>query len=274
MIDVNEIGVSTNTYHKFELDKALKGIKEAGFNYVELTSVMGYTEHVVPENMEERDIAELKDLLDNYGLSVSAISGHSDLTIKDGCDHLKAVIDLAGELDAKVVNTGISMQEDPEAGLSEEAERSFYENIEDLGDFASKNGVNIGIETHDFLKTAQQGSEILTNIESGSVGLNYDTGNVIFYGGVRPEEDIKNLKSEGFTCMHLKDKLGGKGEWNFPALGEGEINFGPVFDWLDSIDYRGPVNVEIEFDGSEEETLQEVNEAVTDSYEFLEGLLQ
>lgn len=274
MTEVREIGVSTNTYHKFELDEALKGISKAGFNYVELTSVMGYTEHIVPENMKERDIATLRDQLDGYGLTVLAISGHSDLTTKDGCDHLRAVIELAGKLDAKVVNTGISMQEDPEAGLSEEAERSFYENIEDLGDFASANGVNIGIETHDFLKTAHQGSEILSNIESDSVGLNYDTGNVIFYGGVSPEEDIKNLKSEDFTCMHLKDKLGGKGEWNFPALGEGEINFGPVFAWLDSIDYRGPVSVEIEFDGSEEETLQEVNEAVRNSYEFLEGLLQ
>lgn len=274
MISVNEIGVSTNSYHKFELDEALKGISKAGFNYVELTSVMGYTEHVIPEKMRESDIAQLRDMFEEYGLSVSAISGHSDLTTSDGCDHLRAVIELAGKLDAGVVNTGISMQEDPEAGLSEEAERNFYENIEDLGDFASSHGVNIGIETHDFLKTAHQGSEILSNIESDSVGLNYDTGNVIFYGGVRPEEDIKNLKSKDFTCMHLKDKVGDKGVWNFPALGEGEINFGPVFDWLDSIDYRGPVNVEIEFDGSEEETLQEVNEAVTDSYEFLESLLQ
>lgn len=274
MISVNEIGVSTNTYHKFGLDEALKGISKAGFNHVELTSVMGYTEHIVPENMKERDIATLRDQLDEYGLTVLAISGHSDLTTKDGCDHLRAVIELAGKLDAKVVNTGISMQEDPEAGLSEEAEKSFYENIEDLGDFASANGVNIGIETHDFLKTAHQGSEILSNIESDSVGLNYDTGNVIFYGGVRPEEDIKNLKSRDFTCMHLKDKMGGKGDWNFPALGEGEINFEPVFNWLNSIDYKGPVSVEIEFDGTEEETLQEVNKAVRDSYDFLEGLLE
>ncbi|MFB6214407.1 MAG: sugar phosphate isomerase/epimerase family protein, partial [Candidatus Bipolaricaulia bacterium] len=142
MISLNEIGVSTNTYHQFELDEALKGISRAGFNYVELTSVMGYTEHVVPENMKERDIAKLRDRLDEYGLSVLAISGHSDLTTKDGCNHLRAVMELAGKLDAKVVNTGISMQEDPEAGLSEEAERSFYENIEELGDFASSNGVN------------------------------------------------------------------------------------------------------------------------------------
>ncbi len=273
MRTVDEIAVSTNTYHKFGLEEALAGISEAGFNYVELTSVMGYTEHVVPEDLAEGDIDTLRGQLEKFDLKTLAISGHSDLTTEDGCNHLKAVIELAGKLGAKVVNTGISMQEDPEAGLSKEAEKSFYENIEDLGEFAATNGVTIGIETHDFLKTAEQGSEILSNIESDSVGLNYDTGNVIFYGGVSPEKDIKNLKSKDFTCMHLKDKLGGKGEWNFPALGEGEINFEPVFGWLESINYGGPISVEIEFDGTQEETLEEVNQAVLDSHKFLENLL-
>ncbi len=274
MRTVDEIAVSTNTYHKFGLEEALAGISEAGFNYVELTSVMGYTEHVVPEDLAGGDVDALRDQLEKFGLETLAISGHSDLTTHEGCDHLKAVIELAGELGAKVVNTGISMQEDPEAGLSPEAEKSFYENIEDLGDFAATNGVTIGIETHDFLKTAEQGSEILRNIDSDSVGLNYDTGNVIFYGGVNPGEDIKNLKSKDFTCMHLKDKRGGKGEWNFPALGEGEIDFEPVFAWLETINYGGPISVEIEFDGTQEETLEEVNQAVLDSYKFLENLLE
>jgi sugar phosphate isomerase/epimerase len=274
MKTVDEIAVSTNTYHKFGLEEALAGISKAGFNYVELTSVMGYTEHIVPEELDDGDVDALKDKLERFDLETLAISGHSDLTTDEGCDHLRAVIELAGKLGAEVVNTGISMQEDPEAGLSEQDEKRFYENIEGLGDFAAANGVTIGIETHDFLKTAEQGSEILGNIKSDSVGLNYDTGNVIFYGGVSPEEDIKNLKSKDFTCMHLKDKKGGKGEWNFPALGEGEINFEPVFAWLDTINYGGPISIEIEFDGTQKETLEEVNQAVLDSHKFLENLLE
>lgn len=274
MRTVDKIAVSTNAYHKFGLEKALAGISEAGFNYVELNSVIGYTEDVVPEKLSGNDVDALKDQLEKFGLETLAISGHSDLTTDEGYDHLKAVIELAGELKAEVVNTGISMQKDTKAGLSPEAEKSFYENIEDLGDFAATSGVMIGIETHDFLKTAELGSEILSNIDSDSVGINYDTGNVIFYGGVNPGEDIKNLKPKEFTYMHLKDKRGGKGEWNFPALGEGEIDFEPVCAWLESINYRGPISVEINFDGTQEETLEEVNQAILDSYKFLENLLE
>ena len=40
------VGVSTNTYHGFTLDQALDGIAAAGFEYVELTGVNGWTEHV------------------------------------------------------------------------------------------------------------------------------------------------------------------------------------------------------------------------------------
>ncbi len=42
----NRFAVSTNTYHGFTLDEALKGISSAGFKYVELTGVRGWTEHV------------------------------------------------------------------------------------------------------------------------------------------------------------------------------------------------------------------------------------
>lgn len=274
MTKVGEIAVSTNSYHKFGLDDALSGISEAGFNFVELTSIIDYTEHIVPERMNDNEIDQLKVKLDKFGLEALALSGHSDLTTQEGCDHLEAVIELAGELGAQVVNTGISMEEDPEAELTQEAMRSFYRNIEGLAKFASEKGVNIGLETHGSLKTAQRGIEIINNIESDSVGINYDPGNVILYGGVEPEEDIKKLDPDIMTCMHLKDKIGGKGEWNFPALGEGEIDYKEIFQWLESNGYSGPMSVEIEFDGTEKETLSEVDKAVKDSYGFLTTLLQ
>ncbi|HDZ26168.1 MAG TPA: sugar phosphate isomerase/epimerase, partial [Candidatus Aminicenantes bacterium] len=35
----NKIGCSTNSYHEFDLETAVKGIAAAGFEYVELTAV-------------------------------------------------------------------------------------------------------------------------------------------------------------------------------------------------------------------------------------------
>jgi len=50
----NKIAVLTNTYHGFTLDEALNGIAAAGFQYVELAAVRGWTEHVSSDMTEEQ----------------------------------------------------------------------------------------------------------------------------------------------------------------------------------------------------------------------------
>jgi sugar phosphate isomerase/epimerase len=69
--------------------------------------------------------------------------------------------------------------------------------------------------------------------------------------------------------LHLKENGSGKfQDWNFPALGEGIIDFKKVFNLIK--DYAGPISVEIEFDGKER-SLEEINKAVKKSYDFLKG---
>jgi sugar phosphate isomerase/epimerase len=42
----NRLGGHTNSYHTYSLEEALEGIAAAGYRYVELTAVRGWTEHV------------------------------------------------------------------------------------------------------------------------------------------------------------------------------------------------------------------------------------
>ena len=44
-------------------------------------------------------------------------------------------------------------------------------------------------------------------------------------------DDLKNCADQ-VAYMHLKDKAGQQKEWNFPALGEGEIDFSEIFKIL------------------------------------------
>ena len=46
--------------------------------------------------------------------------------------------------------------------------------------------------------------------------------------------------------VHLKDTTGGKGEWEFCALGEGRVNFPKIIEVLQSVGFRGPYSLEIE----------------------------
>ena len=50
--------------------------------------------------------------------------------------------------------------------------------------------------------------------------------------------------------MHLKDKRGGKGDWDFPAPGDGTIDFAGILGLLEAGGYDGPLSVEIEFQGT------------------------
>jgi sugar phosphate isomerase/epimerase len=110
--------------------------------------------------------------------------------------------------------------------------------------------------------------ELLDAIGKENTGINYDPGNVIFYGGVRPEEDILQCATR-VVHMHVKDQIGGKGVWNFPVVGTGEIDFPVIFAELDRVGFTGPASIEVEFTGEPWPDLDEVTEAVTLSADYL-----
>ena len=105
-------------------------------------------------------------------------------------------------------------------------------------------------------------------IDRPNVGVNYDTANVIFYGGVRPEDDIGSAAIT-ITHLHIKDQIGGPGVWNFPAIGTGEVDFAPIFEALETVNFTGPCSIELEFQGEPWPPLAEIQEALIQSRAFL-----
>ena len=87
----------------------------------------------------------------------------------------------------------------------------------------------------------------------------------MYFGGIKPEYDIEYALPY-MAFMHLKDKSGEQKEWNFPALGEGEINFKKIFKLIK--DYNGPISIEVELT-QKDHTIEEVNTALKKSYNFL-----
>jgi len=270
----NKIGATTACYAGFSLNDALRGIAKAGLKYVEPSAMYescdahsDLTEHVIPEKMTKQDLNSLKNQFKEYGLQPMSISGHANLIIKKSVEGLKRRIDLAKEIGAEIINTKVG---DP---TSEEEIDLFYQNILKISDYASKNNVIIGLETSgNYFSTAKNATPILKKINSPFIQLNYDTANVIYYVGVRPEEDIEH-GIDFIAHVHLKDKVGGKGEYNFPYLGKGNIDFKKIISILQNNHYEGPLSIEIEFDGKRKETLDDVDYAVQKSFEYLKSLL-
>ena len=77
----NRLGGHTNTYHTYSLEEALEGIAAAGYKFVELTAVRGWTEHV-PLEADAKTLGGIQRMMNQLGLVAISLSGHSDLTTK------------------------------------------------------------------------------------------------------------------------------------------------------------------------------------------------
>ena len=99
----NPLAGHTNSYHSYGHDEALQGIAEAGYRYVELSAVPGWTEHVdldAPPDTVRRK-------LDGYGLEAVSLSGHSDLTTDEGLEHGIKAVRWAAAYGIPIVNTAV-----------------------------------------------------------------------------------------------------------------------------------------------------------------------
>ncbi len=250
----------TGSYYTYTFEQALEGLAGAGYRAVELTAVPGATEHVDVHG----DPAAVRAQLERFGLEAVSISGHSDLTTPEGLDHGLAAVRWSERYGLTIVNTAIGGH-----AHVEESEEAFLRNIGPLADAAQAAGVTLALEIHgDLMASGERSIPLLDRIGHPAVKVNYDTANVEYYSGVRAEDDLAAI-ADRVAHVHLKDMRGGKGEWDFPALGEGHVDFGRVLDVLSGAGYDGPYAVEIEFTGEPWPPLAEVTAAMRASREAL-----
>jgi L-ribulose-5-phosphate 3-epimerase len=258
----------TNTYHSYSLEEALDGIARAGFTSVELTSVPGWTEHVRRE-ADDDEIQRVKNLLAQYRLTAVSFAGHSDLVSDEGVAEFRKALNIARKLGITKVTTSTGGHADTSSGSLDEQRNAFLDRIRPLADEAAQDGIDICLETHGgLLATGQISKALIEEIGKPNIGINYDPGNVIHYGDVRPEQDLPGA-ADKVIHMHVKDQIGGAGVWNFPTVGTGEVDFASLFKTLDEAGFDGPCSVEIEFQGEPWPALADVDKAMADSYSYV-----
>ncbi len=264
----DRLSASTNCYHPYSLEEALAGIAGAGFTSVELNSVPGWTEHV-KRDADDAEIARVRGLLEQNGLTAVSISGHSDLTTDTGADLFRKGLSLCQRLGIPMITTSSGGHDASSEGELFQQRDRFLERISALCDEAASIGVTICLETHgELLATGAIAAQVIRDINKPNIGINYDPANVVFYDGTRPEIDI--IAAAPYVVhMHVKDQIGGKGQWNFPAVGTGEIDFATIFATLAGVGFAGPCSVEVEFTSAGWPPIPEVNAAVAASYEFV-----
>ncbi len=262
-----KIGVNSNCYHGYSIEDALEGIAKAGFHYVELTATKGWTEHVFPDQTFEY-LEGLREKMNQLQIIPYAMSGHCNLMDRERLADFIMNIKLAAFFGCDYIVSSVG-----EAHLQDKEKTSnelVAEHIQLLIPYLEKYGMDLVLESHGDHAVGAVLKDITDRVGSDRVGINYDTANVIYYGQVRPEEDIDSCM-EDVKYMHLKDKAGETREWNFPALGQGNVDFPQIFWKLRQAGNNCPFSIEIEFTPDGPGDLETVNQAVRDSAEYLKG---
>lgn len=268
----NIFAINTNTYHGFTVDEALEGIAAAGFKYVEIAAVRGWTEHIMPEHSAEQK-AHVKAKLAELGLTCVAMSGHCDLSDAERLNDFRKNMALAAELGCKwiISSTGEAHFMKGEEGTEEKLVANIRTLLPDL----EKYGLKLGIETHGAnYGTGEAVARIVKGVGSPLVGVNYDTANIVFWGRSNPETDLP-LCLDTLNFCHLKDKVGMDNSWNFPAIGAGELPLLGMISSMNGAGFFGPFSIEIEYTeefdmrDKREGDLEYANKLVKDSFDYL-----
>jgi sugar phosphate isomerase/epimerase len=262
------IGVNSNCYHKYSIEDAIDGISAAGFSHIELTATKGWTEHVFP-SMSFSRLCGIRQRLKDAGLAPFAMSGHTNLMDPGRISGFLENMQLAAFFGCRYIVSSIG-----EAHLDDRATASDEETagrVRGLLPRLEEYGLTLALENHGEHGTGRRMAAIVGLVDSPKVLINYDTANAIFYGDADLADDIGACVGKiGF--MHLKDKAGGRKEWNFPALGRGCVDFPMIFRKLEDARNGCPMSIEIEFGPEGSRDVAEASESVRHSRDYLEKI--
>jgi L-ribulose-5-phosphate 3-epimerase len=209
------VGCTTVAYLKHPLTRALEGISSCGVRNVELASIPHYCDHLPPGHLP--DAPSVSKLCADYGLRPVAVSAHGDLKVDSDVDHIADCMRFAADIGATIVNTGTG-----DAATSEDETR-IVTAIEQLAAIGDRTGVTLGLETQNTIVTSgEEAVALIDRIGSERVRINLDPANIVYWSGHDALSECRRMA--GYVAhMHVKDHRGGRGDYEFPPLGSGDL---------------------------------------------------
>ena len=196
----------------------------------------------------------VKEVLDRYGLDRVYAWGHPD-GLEGGrnrraYDEMIASLEHARAIGARVmrvVGSSLRFRKEPHGPQIERLSGMFQEAVKE----AAAYGIRLAVENHiDF--TADEMLELLTNVSSPYLGMNFDTGNFLRL----LDDPVKGMQklARYVYATHIKDLKVRRGvpadEWYFfssTPVGEGLVDNRKLAGLLAEAGYEGFLAVEIDF---------------------------
>jgi sugar phosphate isomerase/epimerase len=258
---VYQIGFFNRPWNQWDLTRAWEGIAASGARYVGL--MRQQRQLPLRHDSSAVELAELSASLAQYDLQF-LVALHSlpfDLPLTEAIAQARQVVDNIASMGGRyLLTTGTN---DPD-----QYDR-YYEIVAGCAEYAEGRGVMIVLKPHGGISaTARDCLRAIQRVDSDNFRIWYDPGNVLYYTGTRPEDDVADI-AEYVTGMCVKDCIGGDNPSVMVTPGHGDVDFSRVFAILAEAGYGGPCIVET-LGG---ETPEEIDAAARETVGFLQETL-
>ena len=241
------LGFSLYGMRMLPLNEALRVCAQTGYDSVELVATQGWP--CDPSNLRATSRRDITRQLQDQRLSLSSIMENLNLLASDAqrqtnLDRLKAAAELGHELspDAPpVLETVLGGRSSDWTDVKSEMAKEL-ENWADVGE-ATKTIVAIKAHIGGALHTPHDAKWLIDQVDSPWIRLNYDYSHFQL-GGFALESSLQAVIGDA-VFIHVKDKLGPPGRFQFQLPGDGHISYARYWQVLRKSGYRGAVTVEV-----------------------------
>ncbi|WP_458969118.1 sugar phosphate isomerase/epimerase family protein [Pantoea sp. S-LA4] len=228
MMEKMKLGVNSAMFDGHPPEVAFRTVRDAGFAYIELAYNQGYVGQLDPALFGRENAARINDLKQQYDLKMHALGCTINLAAPDAVEQFRLRVTFAQQIGARYLNACTARRDDRAA---------LIDNLRRMAPIAEEAGCILCIENggdpdYDAFALAEDGFALLEAVSHPAVAFNLDPGNMV---SLCPQQDPI---AEALTMLpgtrhcHLKDVMRQNGEYHFPPIGEGELNYAPLLQAL------------------------------------------
>ncbi len=239
-----KFGLIHYNFPGYTMDQFLSYAEETGFEYVEI--------QIGDIGEDPRKAEQLRRMLDDHGLKVSALAAGNDfvqldpIKVREQVDRMRRICDLAEILGTDVIRTEGGS---PKDSVPEEMWVEAISNcLSQCLDFVESKSIYLALDNHGLVTNdADRQVEIFRRVNSKYVGANLDTMNYRWFG-----HDLETVgrfyeKIAPYTLhTHMKDGKGSRENYVCLPLGDGELDLERAIRSLKDSGYHGVWCVEYE----------------------------
>jgi sugar phosphate isomerase/epimerase len=217
-------------------DAALDGIKAAGYKYTGLLTKTK-EEPLIGSEATAEHLQELKNKIAARNLKalMAAVRTKDELSLDEQIKDMRKQIDNGKTVGVDFLLTfGVNKPEHYE---------NYYQLMRDAAAYSQERGMKLVLKPHGGGSgAAEEIMRCLEKVTHRNFKIWYDAGNIIFYTGKDPLEELKPI-AQHVTGFCAKDCDAQRGSvWL--QFGEGKVDFRGVFTELKRAGFNGPVMVE------------------------------